>query len=116
MHWNYGTGVNGDHKSPNNVFRIAFICVSAPRRAHHSNVTSSLGAHDSAPQHDDPGEQDVLNEAYTIESGIASTEGSRPGGWTRIVTVPRPCKMGTYAMIDRKNTYKRKPVVSCTPE
>ena len=59
--------MNGDHKSPQNEWRVAFVC------------------HDN-------GEKDVKDKDYAVVSGISGVEGSRPQHYQTLFVVPEPCE------------------------
>jgi len=80
LHFNYGTGTNGDHADPNNVFYAAFINLDAGQK-----------------------QQDMFTAANRLGSPIPAATGSTPTGYTTTVTIPdQTCSKCVLSIYDQR--------------
>jgi hypothetical protein len=83
MEFNYGTTVNGDHKSAANQFRVVFA------------------SFDNAP--DIAAENAALKAGTVLKANIAAVEGSRPRPYNATVTIPNVmCKRCVLQVVDQR--------------
>jgi hypothetical protein len=86
MTFNYGTTVNGDHKSASNAFRIVWASLDAS-----TNVAGDISA---------------LKAGAVLQSNIAAAEGSRPVPYSALVTIPAAaanCKRCVLQAIEQRS-------------
>jgi len=79
VHWNYGTGTNGDHKSPDVRFRVALV---------------SLDTQDF---------KEIKEPENALVSDIDGSQGSRPGGYSTTVKINKICDRCVLAVLDQRN-------------